>query len=216
MNDFTLNAELRSDLGKGASRRLRRLASLVPAVVYGGEKAPESISMLAKEIAKLLENDAAYSHIIELNVGGKKQNVIIKALQRHPAKGHVLHADFIRVVAGQKLTAIVPVHFVGEEAPVKKGGVVSHTATELEVTCLPKDLPEFIEVDLSLQPACRNRLSSSNLSAAEIGTIIHLSDLKAPKGVEFVALAHDDDKAVANVHAPRVVAEDEEGETAAE
>ncbi|WP_339468347.1 MULTISPECIES: 50S ribosomal protein L25/general stress protein Ctc [unclassified Pseudomonas] len=197
MNDFTLNAEVRSDLGKGASRRLRRLASLVPAVVYGGEKAPESISMLAKEIAKLLENDAAYSHIIELNVGGKKQNVIIKALQRHPAKGHVLHADFIRVVAGQKLNAIVPVHFVGEEAPIKKGGVVSHTATELEVSCLPKDLPEFIEVDLS---------------AAEIGTIIHLSDLKAPKGVEFVALAHDDDKAVANVHAPRVVVEADEAE----
>ncbi|AGE24173.1 MULTISPECIES: 50S ribosomal protein L25/general stress protein Ctc [Pseudomonas] len=203
MNDFTLNAELRSDLGKGASRRLRRLASLVPAVVYGGDKAPESISMLAKEVAKLLENDAAYSHVIELNVGGKKQNVIIKALQRHPSKGHVLHADFIRVVAGQKLTAIVPVHFIGEEAPVKKGGVVSHTTTELEVTCLPKDLPEFIEVDLS---------------AAEIGTIIHLSDLKAPKGVEFVALAHNDDKAVANVHAPRVVEEDDaaEGETAAE
>ena len=201
MNDFTLNAELRSDLGKGASRRLRRLASLVPAVVYGGEKAPESISMLAKEVAKLLENEAAYSHVIELTVGGVKQNVIIKALQRHPAKGHVMHADFVRVVAGQKLTAIVPVHFVGEEAPVKKGGVVSHTTTELEVSCLPKDLPEFIEVDLS---------------AAEIGTIIHLSDLKAPKGVEFVALAHNDDKAVANVHAPRVVAEDEAGETAAE
>ncbi len=201
MNDFTLNAEVRSDLGKGASRRLRRLASLVPAVVYGGDKAPESISMLAKEVAKLLENEAAYSHVIELTVGGKKQNVIIKALQRHPSKGHVLHADFVRVVAGQKLTAIVPVHFVGEEAPVKKGGVVSHTTTELEVSCLPKDLPEFIEVDLS---------------AAEIGTIIHLSDLKAPKGVEFVALAHNDDKAVANVHAPRVVAEDEAGETAAE
>ena len=190
MNDFTLNAELRSDLGKGASRRLRRLASLVPAVVYGGEKAPESISMLAKEVAKLLENEASYSHIIELNIAGKKQNVIIKALQRHPAKGHVMHADFVRVVAGQKLTAIVPVHFVGEDAPVKKGGEVSHVTSELEVTCLPKDLPEFIEVDVS---------------ALEIGSIIHLSDLKAPKGVEFVALAHGNDLAVANVHAPRVV-----------
>ncbi|HAA40857.1 MAG TPA: 50S ribosomal protein L25, partial [Pseudomonas sp.] len=134
MNDFTLNAEVRSDLGKGASRRLRRLASLVPAVVYGGDKAPESISMLAKEVAKLLENDAAYSHVIELNVGGKKQNVIIKALQRHPSKGHVLHADFVRVVAGQKLTAIVPVHFVSEEAPVRKGGEISHVLDEIEVT----------------------------------------------------------------------------------
>jgi len=192
MNDFTLNAEVRSDLGKGASRRLRRLAALVPAVVYGGDKAPESISMLAKEVAKLLENEAAYSHIIELNVDGKKQNVVVKAMQRHPAKQFILHADFVRVVAGQKLTAIVPVHFVGEEAPVKKGGEVSHVVAEIEVTCLPKDLPEFIEVDLS---------------KAEIGTIIHLSDLKAPKGVEFVALAHGDDKAVANVHAPRVAPE---------
>lgn len=192
MNDFTLNAEVRSDLGKGASRRLRRLASLVPAVVYGGDKAPESISMLAKEVAKLLENEAAYSHIIELNVGGTKQNVVIKALQRHPAKGHVMHADFVRVVAGQKLTAVVPVHFVNEAAPVKKGGEISHVTSELEVSCLPKDLPEFIEVDLA---------------DAEIGTIIHLSDLKAPKGVEFVALAHGDDKAVANVHAPRVAPE---------
>ncbi|EJL02914.1 MULTISPECIES: 50S ribosomal protein L25/general stress protein Ctc [Pseudomonas] len=192
MNDFTLNAEVRSDLGKGASRRLRRLASLVPAVVYGGEKAPESISMLAKEVAKLLENEAAYSHIIELNVGGTKQNVVIKALQRHPAKGHVMHADFVRVVAGQKLTAVVPVHFINEAAPVKKGGEISHVTSEIEVSCLPKDLPEFIEVDLA---------------DAEVGTIIHLSDLKAPKGVEFVALAHGDDKAVANVHAPRVAPE---------
>jgi large subunit ribosomal protein L25 len=200
MNDFTLNAEARSDLGKGASRRLRRLAALVPAVVYGGDKAPESISMLAKEVAKLLENEAAYSHIIELNVGGTKQNVVIKALQRHPAKGHVLHADFVRVVAGQKLTAVVPLHFLNQEAAVKKGGEISHTETELEVTCLPKDLPEFIEVDLA---------------DAEIGTIVHLSDLKAPKGVEFVALAHGKDLAVANVHAPRIVA-DETEEGAAE
>ena len=192
MNEFTLNAEVRSDLGKGASRRLRRLASLVPAVVYGGEKAPESISMLAKEVAKLLENEAAYSHIIELNIGGAKQNVIIKALQRHPAKGHVLHADFVRVVAGQKLSAHVPVHFINEAAAIKKGGEISHVVAEVEVTCLPKDLPEFIEVDLA---------------DAEVGSIVHLSDLKAPKGVEFVALAHGNDLAVANVHAPRVAPE---------
>src|SRR5450830_986320 len=179
MNEFILNAEVRSDLGKGASRRLRRLASLVPAVVYGGEKAPESISMLAKEVAKLLENEAAYS-------------VIIEALQRHPAKGHVLHADFVRVVAGQKLSAHVPVHFINEAAAIKKGGEISHVVAEVEVTCLPKDLPEFIEVDLA---------------DAEVGSIVHLSDLKAPKGVEFVALAHGNDLAVANVHAPRVAPE---------
>ena len=195
MNEFTLNAQARTDLGKGASRRLRHAAN-IPAVVYGGNKPAESVTILAKEIAKLFENEAAYSHVIELNVDGAKQNVIVKAMQRHPSKQFIMHADFVRVVAGQKLTAIVPVHFVGEEAPVKKGGEVSHLIAEIEVTCLPKDLPEFIEVDLS---------------ALEIGDIVHLSDLKAPKGVEFVALAHGDDKAVANVHAPRVAPEAEEG-----
>ena len=194
MTDFTLNAQARTDLGKGASRRLRHAAN-IPAVVYGGNKPAESVTILAKEIAKLFENEAAYSHVIELNVDGAKHNVIVKAMQRHPSKQFIMHADFVRVVAGQKLTAIVPVHFVGEEAPVKKGGEISHVLNEIEVTCLPKDLPEFIEVDLS---------------ALEIGAIVHLSDLKAPKGVEFVALAHGDDKAVANVHAPRVAPEEAE------
>ena len=194
MTDFTLNAQARTDLGKGASRRLRHAAN-IPAVVYGGNKPAESVTILAKEIAKLFENEAAYSHVIELNVDGAKQNVIVKAMQRHPSKQFIMHADFIRVVAGQKLTATVPVHFIGEEAPIKKGGEISHVVNEIEVTCLPKDLPEFIEVDLS---------------AAEVGAIIHLSDLKAPKGVEFVALAHGDDKAVANVHAPRVAPEEAE------
>ncbi|MBV4529966.1 50S ribosomal protein L25/general stress protein Ctc [Pseudomonas sp. SWRI107] len=195
MTDFTLNAQARTDLGKGASRRLRHSLN-VPAVVYGGNKDAQSVTILAKELAKLFENEAAYSHVIELNVDGTKQNVIVKAMQRHPAKQFIMHADFIRVVAGQKLTAQVPVHFVGEEAPVKKGGEISHVEAQIEVSCEAKDLPEFIEVDLS---------------KAEIGTIIHLSDLKAPKGVEFVALAHGDDKAVANVHAPRVAPEAQEG-----
>ncbi|MBC3423344.1 MULTISPECIES: 50S ribosomal protein L25/general stress protein Ctc [unclassified Pseudomonas] len=191
MTDFTLNAKVRTDLGKGASRRLRHSAN-IPAVVYGGNKDAESLTILAKEITKLFEDEAAFSHVLQLNVDGTKQDVIVKALQRHPAKGFIMHADFVRVVAGQKLTAKVPVHFVGEEAPIKKGGEISHVESEIEVSCEAKDLPEFIEVDLS---------------KAEIGTIIHLSDLKAPKGVEFVALAHGDDKAVANVHAPRVSAE---------
>ncbi|MNF96621.1 50S ribosomal protein L25 [compost metagenome] len=192
MTDFTLNAQARTDLGKGASRRLRRLNAQVPAVVYGGDKEAQSITMLAKEVAKLFENEAAFSHIIELNIDGAKENVVVKAMQRHPAKQFILHADFVRVVAGQKLTAIVPVHFINEEAPVKKGGEISHVVGEIEVSCEGKDLPEFIEVDLA---------------NAEIGSIIHLSDLKAPKGVEFVALAHGNDLAVANVHAPKVAPE---------
>lgn len=193
MTDFTLNAQARTDLGKGASRRLRHAAN-IPAVVYGGNKPAESVTILAKEIAKLFENEAAYSHVIELNVDGTKQNVIVKAMQRHPAKQFILHADFVRVVAGQKLTAQVPVHFINEEAAAKKGGEISHVVNQIEVSCEAKDLPEFIEVDLA---------------NAEVGAIIHLSDLKAPKGVEFVALAHGDDKAVANVHAPRVAPEAE-------
>lgn len=191
--EFTLNAQARSDLGKGASRRLRRLASLVPAVIYGGEKEAQSISLVAKDVAKLLENEAAFSHIIALNVDGAVETVLIKALQRHPVKMFVMHADFIRVVAGQKLTAHVPLHFINQETSVgvkQQGGEVSHTAAEVEVSCLPKDLPEFIEVDMA---------------NVEIGTILHLSDLVLPAGVQLVALAHGSDLPVANIHASRVV-----------
>ena len=192
MTNFALNAEVRSDLGKGASRRLRRNESLVPAVIYGGEKPAQSISLLAKDLAKLLENEAAFSHVLTLNVAGANESVVIKALQRHPAKGFVLHADFQRVVAGQKLTAHVPLHFINEATAVgvkQQGGEISHTISEVEVSCLPKDLPEFIEVDLA---------------KVEVGQIVHLSDIKLPKGVELVALAHGNDLAVANIHASRV------------
>ena len=192
MTNFALNAEVRSDLGKGASRRLRRNESLVPAVIYGGEKPAQSISLLAKDLAKLLENEAAFSHVLTLNVAGTNESVVIKALQRHPAKGFVLHADFVRVVAGQKLSAHVPLHFINEATSVgvkQQGGEVSHTISEVEVSCQPQDLPEFIEVDLA---------------KVEVGQIVHLSDLKLPKGVELVALAHGNDLAVANIHASRV------------
>ena len=197
MTNFALNAEVRSDLGKGASRRLRRNVSMVPAVIYGGDKAPQSISLLAKDLAKLLENEAAFSHVLTLNVAGTNESVVIKALQRHPAKGFVLHADFQRVVAGQKLTAHVPLHFINEATAVgvkQQGGEISHTISEVEVSCLPKDLPEFIEVDMA---------------AVEVGQTVHMSDLKLPKGVELVALAHGNDLAVSNIHASRV--KDEEG-----
>ncbi|WP_375740061.1 50S ribosomal protein L25/general stress protein Ctc [Pseudomonas boanensis] len=200
MTEFALNANVRSDLGKGASRRLRRNENLVPAVVYGGEQAPQSVSLLAKELAKLLENEAAFSHVIALNVAGATETVLIKALQRHPSKGFVVHADFQRVVAGQKLTAHVPLHFINEATSVgvkQGGGEVSHTISEVEVSCLPKDLPEFIEVDLA---------------QVEVGQIVHLSDLKLPKGIELVALAHGNDLAVANIHASRVVKEEGEAE----
>ncbi|NQD79386.1 50S ribosomal protein L25/general stress protein Ctc [Pseudomonas seleniipraecipitans] len=198
--EFTVNAEARSDLGKGASRRLRRNAALVPAVIYGGEKAPVSISLVAKDFAKLLENEAAFSHVLNLVVDGKKENVLIKALQRHPSKGFVLHADFIRVIAGQKLTAHAPLHFINEASAVgvkKGGGEILHSLSEVEISCLPKDLPEFIEVDMA---------------NVEIDQTVHLSDIKLPKGVELVALAHGSDLPVASIHLPRVRVEDTEGE----
>ncbi|NLY13243.1 MAG: 50S ribosomal protein L25/general stress protein Ctc [Gammaproteobacteria bacterium] len=205
MSEFTLNAQARSDLGKGASRRLRRNANLIPAVVYGGDQEPALISLENREVAKLLLNDAAFSSILTLNVDGTKQNVLIKDLQRHPAKGFVLHADFIRVIAGQKLTTLVPVVLLNEENCVGAktgGGDIFRLATELEITCLPKDLPDAIEVDMT---------------NVNVGEIVHLADLTAPKGVEFTALAHDNNIAVASVQAARVnVEEDEDQDQPAE
>ena len=210
MVDFSLNANARNDLGKGASRRLRRNADLVPAIVYGGDKAPQNIALEARELKKALENEAFYSHVIKLSIDGKKEDVLLKALQRHPAKPVIMHADFLRVVAGHEVTVHVPLHFTNEDSCVgvkKSGGVISHTMTEVEVNCLPKDLPEFIEVDMA---------------GVDLNQIVHLSDLKLPKGVSipFLAQGPDHDLPVANVHAARVAAADDapaaEGEESAE
>jgi large subunit ribosomal protein L25 len=193
MSDFKLVANAREDMGKGASRRLRH-AGLVPGIVYGGKKeAPQMITLIHKDLVKSLENEAFFAHIIELDIDGKKQDVIIKDLQRHPAKNSVVHADFLRVVKGSKLTVNVPLHFINEETchGVKmQGGRITHTMTELEITCLPKDLPEFLEVDLK---------------DLESGQSLHISDVKMPKGVESVALSHGEehDLPVASVIPPK-------------
>ena len=206
MSDFILNAQERSDLGKGASRRLRRNAGLIPAVIYGAGKEAACISLENREVAKLLLNDAAFSSILTLKIGKKKEDVLIKDLQRHPAKGFVMHADFIRVVADQKLTALVPVVLLNEDSCVgvkRDGGEIFRPAPELEVSCLPKDLPDSIEVDVA---------------ALEVGQTIHVEDITAPKGVEFVG----SDIAVVSVNASRVAEEEaeaegqEDGEEAAE
>lgn len=190
--DFILEAQIREDAGKGASRRLRRQA-LVPAIVYGGSKQPQSISIEYKEFVKHLEHEAFYSHIISLNISGKSEDVILKDLQRHPAKAEIYHADFLRVSKDQKLTTKVPLHFINEASSkgVKmQGGVISHSMTDLEISCLPGDLPEFIEVDLA---------------DVELGQIVHISDLKLPSGVESVELAHgtDHDLPVAAINKPK-------------
>jgi large subunit ribosomal protein L25 len=200
---YVVNAELRTDSGKGASRRLRR-ANLVPGIVYGAGKDPQSISVSANELSQHLGHEAFYSHILDLKLGGKSQQVILKDLQRHPAKSVILHVDFMRVSAKQKLHTYAPLHFLNETtAPaVKAGGVVGRVLTEVEVSCLPKDLPEYIEVDLA---------------ALDLGESIHLSELKLPEGVELVALMQEDapDQTVVTINRPRAVVEEApEGEEA--
>lgn len=202
--DFTLSAELRQDVGKGASRRLRR-ANRVPAIVYGAEKQPTAITLDHDALVHNLENEAFYSHILSLDLDGKKEQVVLKDLQRHPYKLRVLHVDLQRVSAKEKLRLHVPLHFVNEnKAPgVREGGLVSHQMTDIEIQCLPKDLPEFIEVDLS---------------SLNLGDTLHLSQLVMPKGVEAYALAHGSagDEPVASILGRGGAEEAGEGEAGAE
>ena len=205
-NEFLLHAESRSDMGKGASRRLRRLQSRVPGIIYGGSKEPAMVSLELRELNKALENEAFYSHILTLDVDGKKQQVVIRDLQRHPAKGTPMHADFLRVDKTHKITMQVPLHFINEETSIgvkKQGGKIIHNASEVEVSCLPQDLPEFIEVDMA---------------NVELEQILHLSDLKVPKGVEIVALTHGEehDQPIVAIHAPKGGSDEEEDEAGAD
>ncbi|HTM63404.1 MAG TPA: 50S ribosomal protein L25/general stress protein Ctc [Gammaproteobacteria bacterium] len=187
---FEVEASVRHDLGKGASRRLRR-EKVVPGVVYGGDKEAVSLSFEHNKLAKSLENEAFYSHILTLKTGTDSERVILKAVQRHPYKPVLMHVDFQRINMNQKLHMHIPLHFVGAEtAPgVKEGGLVSHIMSDVEVSCLPGDLPEYIEVDIS---------------EMAMNDIKHLSDIKLPKGVDIVALLHEDDKPVVSVHMPRI------------
>ena len=196
--DFSLDAEPRDDLGKGASRRLRRTGR-VPAILYGAGKEPENISLDHNKIIHELSNEGIYSHILTINLSGKKQKVILRDLQRHPAKPVVLHMDFLRVSDDQEIHMHVPLHFLGEDTcpgVKQEGGQVSHQMIEVEVTCLPKNIPEFIEVDVS---------------ELSIGDAIHLSELKLPEGVILTALTHGEghDQQVVNVHVTKVAVEEE-------
>ncbi|HWP01615.1 MAG TPA: 50S ribosomal protein L25/general stress protein Ctc [Methylococcus sp.] len=191
VGSFEFEAELRDALGKGASRRLRR-ANKVPAVVYGGGAGPVALMLDHNKVLHSLENEATYSHVLTLRVDGKEEKVILKDLQRHPSKPVILHLDFQRVSESNKLRVRVPLHFVNQETcvGVKKGGLVTHNMVDVEVVCLPKDLPEYIEVDLA---------------QVDIGEIVHLSDLKLPTGVEIHGLQQgaEHDSPVASVLAPR-------------
>jgi large subunit ribosomal protein L25 len=194
---FDVEAQSRSDTGKGASRRLRR-QGLVPAVLYGGHQQPEMLALAHNQVVRHLQNEAFYSHVLNLKVGDVTTQAVLKDLQRHPAKPFILHMDFMRVTQDEKIRLVVPLHFINEEKAkgVKAGGNVSHHITEVEVSCLPRDLPEFIPIDLV---------------EMEIGDILHLSEIPMPEGV---ALAHapDPDEPVIVMHGARSAAQSEAGE----
>lgn len=199
--EFVIEAKRRDDMGKGASRRLRR-EGLVPAIIYGAAKEPVALTLEHNDLEKHLEHEAFFSHILSVKVDGKDEQAVLKDLQRHPAKPLILHVDFLRVSGKEKLRMHVPLHFVNEETSpaVKQGGLVTHNMTDVEISCLPKNLPEFVEVDLS---------------ALELNQSLHLSDIKLPAGVELVELMHgaDHDLPVVSVHLPRgAAAEEEESE----
>ncbi len=195
---YEIDAQPRDDKGKGASRRLRR-AGLVPGVIYGARKDPEMISLQHNELLRRLGNEAFYSHILDVHLGGETQKVVLKDLQRHPSKPFVIHVDLQRVSFSEKLKVNVPLHFVGEElAPgVKKGGIVAHALTDVEVSCLPGNLPEFIEVDAS---------------QLELGDSLHLSDLILPEGVEIPSLAAGNNDLILSIQTQKAETEEVEGE----
>ncbi|EKD77822.1 MAG: 50S ribosomal protein L25 [uncultured bacterium] len=197
---FEFEAQARQSTGKPAARRLRR-EDRVPAILYGAGKEPMPISLSHNKVIKALEHEAIYSHILTLNVEGASEKVVLKALMRHPTKPKIMHMDFLRINTKEKIHMRVPLHFLGEaKSPgLKDGGVLSKLITHLEITCLPLDLPEFIEVDVS---------------GLTIGDSIHLSVISMPNNVVLThAIADEEhDQVVVSIHAPR---EEEPEETAA-
>ncbi len=181
-----INAAKRDAKGTGASRRLRR-AGTVPGVIYGGGKEAFAIELNHKDLFLQFRHEAFHASVLSLNLDGKKENVLLRDFQMHPVRNTIQHIDFQRVSATEKIHVKVPFHFVNADiAPGVKlgGGIVAHILTEADVSCLAKDLPEFVEVDVA---------------KLEMGHSIHLSEIKLPKGVEFVQLTHGDDAAVASI-----------------
>ena len=198
---FKIAAYARSDMGKGASRRLRRLNDKVPAIVYGADKAPQNIELEHRIVWRALQDEAFYTHVLSLDIDGKHEKVILKDVQRHPYKSLIMHLDFLRVTGKEKLHMHIPLHFLNEAtAPGVLAGGVLHRENHVDIICSVGDLPEFIEVDLS---------------TLEMNGVIHLSDIKLPKGVESTAIQHGDNPTIASIHMPRVIA-DSEPETEAE
>jgi len=187
---FELEFENREQRGTGNNRRLRREGK-VPAVLYGAGREPRPIVLNQNTLMHQMEKESFYTSIISLKEGENSQPVIVKDVQRHPIKRLVLHVDFQRILEDEEITLDVPIHFVGEAQAIGvkiQGGEITRMMTEIEVTCLPRNLPEFIELDVS---------------KLELNQLLHLSDIMVPEGVEFVALAHGQDPAVISINPPR-------------
>ena len=196
-NQIQVSAELRKDVGKGASRRLRK-ASKVPGIIYGGEGAPTSLLLDANSLGKALQNEAVFSQVIVVNVEGTGYQAVVRDIQRHPAKDTVMHIDFYRISANRAIEVHVPLHFLNEDRCIGVkigGGLLSHNLSEVIISCLPANLPEYIEVDVE---------------HLELGKSIHLSDLKLPEGVTIPELrfGSDHDLLVVSLHAPKGAAEE--------
>ena len=201
-----LTAELRTTVGKGASRRLRRLEGKVPAIIYGGGAEAVMLSLSSNELSKAMQVEAFYSQVLNVSIDGKSEQAVVRDLQRNPADERVQHVDFQRVRANVAITVSVPLHFINEESCVgvkMQGGTLTRTLTEVEVSCLPASLPEYIEVDMA---------------EVESGTSVHLSDLNIGEGVTIIALTlgEDRDIPVASVTAKRGGAGDGEEASATE
>jgi large subunit ribosomal protein L25 len=204
--ELKLDATVRTDQGKGASRRLRR-AKKLPAILYGAKRDTISLALEEEQVMRLMRDETFFSQIIDISIDGAMERAILKDLQRHPVKPLVvLHMDLQRITAGQKLRQRVPLHFINEDkaAGVKQGGVLHHDLIEVEIECLPDYLPEYIEVDIA---------------GLGLDEAYHLSDLKLPEEVTLTALAYDPDHdtSVVSIYAPRKATEEElaEGEPAA-
>ena len=201
--DFDLHAQPRAQTGSAAMRRLRR-AGQVPGVVYGAGGDTVAIALGRGELSRHLEQESFYSHILTLHLDGGQEQVVLRGVQRHPVRAEVLHVDLLRVRRDEKIRMLVPLHFLGEdEAPGvrQQSGLVSHLKTEVEVSCLPSQLPEFLPVDVS---------------GLHIGEPVHLSALELPEGVELVELAHGQDPALVIINVRREQVEPEEEEAAAD
>ena len=200
--EFALIAEIRADQGKGASRRLRRTGK-IPAIIYGAGRPPRSLSFEHNKVVKQLENESFYSSILNIKVGAKSQAAIVKDIQRHPSNDRIMHIDLQRIVEDEKIRMNVPIHFLNAENAVgvrQGGGSVSQIRNDVEVTCLPKDLPEYFEVDIA---------------ELELDEMLHLSDIMLPDGVEIpeLALSSEHDQAIVSIHVIKAAVVEEVEET---